>query len=323
MTALELGVALVLPAAIVVPHLLPIHRVAPATAAAVWLLALALRALVAIGGALFVFVYLPQTGLFHAIADLCLHEVVPLVTAHVELSGHPFAHLAVVLPGLALAASLLWMLFALARAWVALRLHLRRRALGEGPQGTMVVADSEVIVAVPGVGRSRVVVSEAALGAMDDEELRASLAHERGHLRRRHRPLLLLCSLLAASGRLLPGTAAAKRQLVFSLERDADEYAVRTTGDPLALASAICKAAGSATRPALAALAGKGGVTLRLEYLTSEDASRCGRRLERSARLLATALAALTLGLAITLPGWALAAPSSTTQLQLAQSCLS
>lgn len=321
MTALELAVAVVLPVAIVTPHLVPLDRVAPTTAGAVWLLALSLRALVAIGGALFVFVYLPQTGLFHAIADWCLHEVVPLATTHVGLSGHPLAHFAVVVPGLALAASLLWMLFGLTRAWIALRLHLRRRALGAGPQGTTVVADPEVIVAVPGLGRSRVVVSKAALGAMDADELRASVAHERGHLRRRHRPLLFLGSVLSALSRLLPGTAAAKRQLTLSLERDADEFAVRATGDPLALASAICKAAGTKPSAALASLAGKGGVSVRLEHLTNAPAARGGPRLERSTRLLASLLAGLTLALAITLPGWALAAPAGASQLQPTQHC--
>lgn len=110
-------------------------------------------------------------------------------------------------------------------------------------------------------------VSDAALRAMDRDELRASFAHEIGHVRRRHRPLILGASLLAAVGRFLPGTQAAERELLFNLERDADEFAVRATNDPLALASAICKAAAGRAINYAAALQGRGGMATRLSYL--------------------------------------------------------
>ncbi len=307
MTGLQADIAFALPAAIVLPHLIPLHRVTPAVAAVIWLCALGLRALVAVGGALFVFVYMPQTGVYEAVADWCLHELFPLIAAHLGLSGHPLVHAAIVVPGLALAASVLWLIFGLARAWLLVRSKLRR-ALGEGPHGSTIIEEKGIVVAVTGVGRSRILVSRTALGAMDADELEASLSHELGHIRRRHRPALLLASMLVALGRLLPGTRSAEQELRFSLERDADDYAVRRTADPLALASAICKAATSRTPMGTTALSGGGRVGLRLDYLEGQVAP-VAPWLERGTRLLAAGLVAVTLGLAVTLPTWALAVP--------------
>lgn len=307
MTGLQAVIAVALPAAIVLPHLIPLHRVTPLVAAVVWLCVLSLRALVAIGGALFVFVFLPQTGVYDAVADWCLHEVLPLIAGHLGLSGHPLVHAAIVVPGLALAASVLWLMCGVARAWLLVRAKLRR-ALGEGPHGSTIIEDDGIVVAVTGVGRSRILISRTALGAMDPDELEASLSHELGHIHRRHRPLLLLASILVALSRMLPGTRSAERELRFSLERDADNYAVRRTRDPLALASAICKAATSRTPAAATGLAGSGRLALRLDYLEGQVAP-ASPWLERGTRLMAAGLVAVTLGLSATLPTWALAVP--------------
>jgi Zn-dependent protease with chaperone function len=304
----ELGVVLVAPLAIALPHVLPLHRVTPSTAATIWLSVLALRALMAIGGALFVFVYLPQTGLYSAVVEWCWHEALPMLSTHLGLSAHPLLHAAIVLPGLALAVSIVWLLFGLTRGWLLLRSRLRH-AIGEGPLGSTVIEDDDIVVGVTGLGRGRIVVSRAALRAMDSDELQASLNHELGHMRRRHRPVLLLASLLAALGRLLPGTAAAEAGLRFSLERDADEYAVRATRDPLALASAICKAATGGRLTGATSLSGS-SVTRRLDHLEGQVAP-AGRRLERAMRIVAAVLLVATLALTASVPSWALAVPKS------------
>ena len=302
-------VALCVAAAVGLPHALPLHRVAPRTADSVWLLALWLRALLTVASAIFFFVYLPQTHLFAEVARWCLHNVIPVLSGHNGFSGHPVAHVAVVLPGLMLAASVLWMLAGLVRAWVALRLHLARRALGTGPEGATVVDDDAIVVAVTRLGRARILVSRAALGAMDEAELAASLAHEQGHVRRRHRPVLLCGAVLAALARPLPGTRAAQRGLVFNLERDADEYAVERTRDPLALASAIGKTA-SVPLVGTTGLAGKGGVALRMKYLIDGGRCRSASRVEHAARATCAILAVLAVGLTATLPVWGVTAPA-------------
>ena len=304
----ELAVAIGLAGAVAVPHGLPLDRVRPATAATIWMSVLGLRAIAAVGSAVFMVVYLPQTGLYAAIAQWCWHEALPLLSSHLGFSAHPLLHAAMILPGVALALSLLWLAYGLLRGWLALRGPLRR-ALGEGPLGSTVIEDDAVIVGVAGFGRGRIVLSRAALCAMDGGELRASLAHELGHLRRWHRPLLLLGSILGALGRVVPGTRAAESGLRFSLERDADEYAVRRTRDPLALASAICKAA-LARRVAGATGLSGGSVTRRLDHLEG-SVGRAGIAFERGMRAVAVALVVATLGLAATVPGWALAAPPS------------
>jgi Zn-dependent protease with chaperone function len=309
MASFEVAVGLVLLLAIGAPHILPLRRVTPALGAAAWMSALALRALVAIGVSVFVFVYLPQTGVYDAIAHWCWHEVLPLMSAHLGLSGHPLVHAAIVLPGLVLAGSLLWMAFGLARAWMAMRSQLRR-AVGRGPLGSTVIEDSDIVVGVTGLGRSQIVVSDTALAAMDAEELQASLSHELGHIARRHRPLLLATSMLTALGRSLPGTKAAARELRLCLERDADEYAVARTGDPLALASAICKAATRGTPLGATGLGGSGRVVSRLDYLQGRGL-RAGHGLERGTRLLAASSATLVVALALTLPIWAMAVPQT------------
>jgi len=307
MTAVEVGAVVLLPGAIALPHLLPLHNVHPASAATVWLAALALRALTAIGAAVFFFVYLPQTGLYDAVAHWCWHEALPILTIHLGLSGHPFIHAAVLLPALALGFSVLWVLFGLARGWLLLRTRLSR-TLGTGPLGSTVIEDEAFVIGVTGLGRGRIVVSDRALGVMDQDELEASLRHELAHIRRRHRPLLLLASLLAALARALPGTRRAEQELRFSFERDADEYAVRQTDDPLSLASAICKAAEAQPLPSAIALGDGGRVALRLDYLAGET-PRAGRTMERGARFLGVGLTVMVLALSATLPSWALAAP--------------
>ena len=314
----EIGIAVMIVVAVALPHRLPLRRAAPTIAAAVWLSALFLRAAVAIGGAVFLFLYLPETGLVEALARWCLHEVVPLLATHLGISGHPLAHAALVLPALALATSLMWLLVGLARAWIALRRQLRA-ATGAGPDGSTVIPDEEVVVALTALGRPRIVLSNAALGLMDEGELRACVAHERGHLHRRHRPLLFLASLLSALARPLPWTRAAERELAFHLERDADEFAVRETSDPLALASAICKAAQSRT-PAWTGLAGKGPVTSRLEILV-DGGPRRSATVEGIAATLTALLALVTLGIVVALAAWIGESPAAVAQVVSAVPC--
>ena len=300
--------------AVALPHALPLRIVSAGVAATVWLTALALRAVIAAGMAVFLLVYLPQTELFRAIAERCFHAVIPIIAAHLGLSGHKIADTAVVLPALALAGSLLWVGFGLMRAALALRARLARRALGPGPHGTTVVEEPGVLVAVTGLGRTQILVSRDALRTLDAAELDASLAHEWGHVRRRHRPVLFASSLLASVGRWVPGTATAARELRLSLERDADAFAVRATNDPLALASAICKAAPTSLslgrgRDAVAALGGEGRLAARLDPLLGETAP--SRKLEICARLLAVLLVTQVVALAATVPAWALSRPGA------------
>lgn len=278
------GAVVVLLVALALPHALPLERVSPAAAAAVWLAALGLRAVLVLGLALAALLILPATPLFERVE---------------EWSVHPVAHAAALAPPALLALSVVAFVAGLARGGAVLRRELARRSLGLGPGGSVVIAGRELVVAVPGLGRRRIVLSDRALAELDGPELEACLAHETGHLRHGHRAAALAGSLLVALGRPVPGARVALRGLLLSLERDADEYAVARTGDPLALASAICKVAdGSARRRAQGlalGLDGAGGTHARLDGLLAGGRRRGSAPLERLVLVAAVALSVLLL----------------------------
>ena len=301
MSALAIAFALSIPAT-AAPHYIPLHRAAPTTGAAVWMLALLLRALIVIGATTFVFARLAHTDLLEAGLNWCWHEVLPDIPGWLGFAEHPVAHAAVAVPLFTITAAVITHLFGGLRAWVALRRRLTASGSG-GPQGAALLPDDEVVVAVTRFGRGRVVVSDRALEMMDHDELAAGMAHEFAHLRRRHRPLLLLASLLSTIGRPLPGTTTAHRELCFQLERDADAWAVKRLHDPLSLASAICKVAGAVEPRGTASLGGRGPVTRRLAELIGERGVR-STRIELAARMLVTGLAGIVLALAVAAPTW-------------------
>lgn len=105
---------------------------------------------------------------------------------------------------------------------------------------------------LPGV-RSRVVVSEGALSALDDAEVAAILSHERAHLRARHDLVLEAFTAVHAAFPRLVRSANALDAVQLLVELLADDAAVRTVGrTPLARALVTC-ASGRAPLGALAA----------------------------------------------------------------------
>ena len=301
--ALAIGVA----CAIGLPHLLPLQRARPWVAAAAWVAVLVLRAATATSLAFFTFVVLPRTEYFEMISHRCWHAIVPLLEAHLGLNGHDIGEAAALLPAFVLAGSLVSALWALRRAAQAVRRLLRGHGLEGGPDGSLIVGGQPVVIAAAGLRNPRVVVSAGALMTLDDDELAASLEHERGHIERRHRFILLFAQLCRALARFLPGTRAAVAELAFHLERDADEYAVRRH-DPAALAAAICKAAGAGEpNPAFAGLGGS-HVTQRVTALIGQ--SRVGHRAGRMSAAMAAAIAGTALVLALVVPAAAFGAAS-------------
>jgi len=297
----------VLLGALAVPHRLPLRHVSPASASAVWLSVLVLRAVLALVTAIALVRFLPGIGAMQAVADWCLHTVIPMITGHVDLPAHPVADATSLLPLAVLTGSAAWALGKKLREAIALRRRLRRQAVCAGPLGTTLVEAHGFVVGVTEVGRPRVIISQDALDVMDREELVASVTHEIGHVRRLHRPILLLAAVLFGAARLLPGTIRARRELLFNLERDADRYAVSRTGNPLALASAICKAAARNTAPPnLLGLGGRDDVVHRLDYLVGRDPDRASRAAEPVAKVLAAVLACVSVGLALAITSWAL-----------------
>jgi hypothetical protein len=272
---------------IVLPHLLRLERAEPATACLLWAAALGMRALLVVGTVAGALVLLHPGHLLRAFAEW------PCAPHH-QVAGHAAAALG----GLALAVSLLWALARVVQATLAVR-RLVRAPLGQGPGGSVIVGGDDVVLAAAGLTRPTLVVSAGALARLDDDELAAAMAHERAHIHRRHRYVLLYAELCRVLGRPLPGTARAVRQLRFHIERDADRCAVRERSDRLALASAICKAGSGATTGAgIAALGGDGTAARVRELLQEAVPDVHARRL----RALATATAAVAVGAALSMP---------------------
>ena len=289
------------------PHFLPQVRISPTSGIALWTATLAFRAIVAVSIVLIVIFFLPATDLFALLTHWCFHAVVPFIASHLGFTGHLLGDAAVIVPALVMVASSISVAFGLWRGTRAVHRWLARDSLGPGPSASVIVSDSDVVVAAAGFRDPRVVISTGALLQLDDAELSASLAHEWGHVRRNHRAVSIAAEVLAGLARPLPGTRRALECLRFHLERDADDYAVRRTGDRLALASAICKAAQGepapkrSGRPALANLAGS-GIPQRLRYLLRDSSTTHSRLLTVGARFLALSLAASTIGLAAATP---------------------
>ena len=271
---------------IVLPHVLRLERADPAAACVLWGTALGLRALLVVGTVAGALVLLHPAHLLRAFAEW------PCAPHH-QVAGHALAAAG----GLALTISLLWAVARVIQAALAVR-RLVRAPLGHGPGGSVIVGGDDVMLAAAGLTRPTLVVSAGALARLDDAELRAAMAHELAHIRRRHRYVLLYAEVCRVLGRL-PGTARALRELRFHIERDADRSAVRERADRLALASAICKAAtGATTRPGIAALGGD-GTAARVRELLQDTVPTAGAR---GLRALATATIAIAVGAALTMP---------------------
>ena len=297
-----LALAAVLVLALASPFLLPLKRVRPATAATLWSASLVLSAATAVFAAIFVVLYVPTTQAFSLLTHWCWHAVLPFAAAHLGLSGHQVGDAALIAPAFFIALSVISVCVGLWRATRRVQTLLARLVIGRGPVDSLVVGDNQVLIAATGLRRPRVIVSSGALAAMDDEELAASLDHERGHIARRHRWVLTVAELCRALARFVPGTSQAYDELLLQLERDADAWALRHRHDPAALASAICKAARSRTPPAPAlALSGSDAFTRRVEELLDGPVS-ISRRADRAVRMLAVLIAVLTLGSLAALP---------------------
>ena len=308
-------VALLLAAAIALPHALRLERASPPIAIVIWASALSLRALVGALAAVWLVLYFPATEVFAVLTRWCLHDVLP---GHVN--GHDVGHVATLVPSLAIVGSLAAMLAGTWRLGRRLR-RVAADALGFGPAGSRIIGGRDVLLAAVGLRRPQVLVSAGALVALDDAELAAGLAHERGHIARRHRYVLVYAELCRALGRVRPGTRRAGAELAFHLERDADRWALAHGVERRALASALYKATGPQ-------LHGRGLVVALGGHALEE---RVGELLDRApthptlrssaCRALALALTTLALMIALTLPPLVIAGVDTVSDAPAARQC--
>jgi hypothetical protein len=116
--------------------------------------------------------------------------------------------------------------------------------------------------------------------------------------------VLVIAEICRSLARMLPGTRRAVDELIFHLERDADRWALERKHDPIALASAICKAAQPRmSAPGALLTLGGGAVTRRVRQLL--EATTPGRHVPLE--ILAVTMVMLAVGLAAALPSATLA----------------
>jgi Peptidase family M48 len=301
-------VAILAVAGIVLPHILRLGGVRPLTAATFWMATLMLRALSAVSVALYVLVVFPDTEAFKVLTHWCEHSVLPLAGIHIDLQGHTFGAVAVLVPIVGLGFALTRAAVRIMRAARSVDRMIRSAALGSGPDGSVIVGGPEVAVAAAGLRHPTIVVTAGALATLDDDELAAGMAHEKGHIARRHHLLLAYAEACRAVAAVLPGTGRAVSELRFQLERDADEWALRRAHDPCALASAICKAATMRTgnHPAVVSLGG-GGLERRLDLLMDGAPVAASSMRRRIVDCAAVLMVCVTLSATVAIPSEALA----------------
>jgi Zn-dependent protease with chaperone function len=156
--------------------------------------------------------------------------------------------------------------------------------------GAMLLDDPRAAAyCLPGV-RSRIVVSAGALDLLDDSELAAVLAHERGHVHERHDLVLLPFASMIEMLEWMPYVRRAPAAVAGLLEMAADDYAARTH-HPRVLASALVHMSGSGGVPACALAAAAGSTSSRVRRLV--EPRRNSRAVASLAVMTAVALVAM------------------------------
>jgi Zn-dependent protease with chaperone function len=112
---------------------------------------------------------------------------------------------------------------------------------GEG-ELAVVAMDEPHAFAVPGrLGEpGRILITRGLLSILDGDERRVVLAHERGHLERRHHWLRAATEICAA---IIPVLIPVRTAVTYLVERSADEHAATVTGSRELVARALAKAA--------------------------------------------------------------------------------
>lgn len=176
------------------------------------------------------------------------------------------------------AAGLAVLMTRLGRTLGAARRRTHRHADAARLVGQVDDALGAVVVDLPGrlayavAGRPHtIVVSRAALDALDDTQLQAVLAHERAHLAGRHHLLLSAAQALAVTMPRIRLFTAGSRELSRLVEMCADDTAARGHGGH-ALVGALLALAGGPAPPGSALAAAGTAVADRAERLMSPPA---------------------------------------------------
>ena len=272
---------------VVAPRLLPYLTrggSAPGAAVAVWLIVVAtvLASWAAAAAALAVHVARTWNRPDPLALAACLAQVRSAVAGHNGLAMQA----GLLVPALVLSAFVVVLAARVGRSLVSARARSRRHAESARIVGRRVAGVDGLVVDAPqkmayclGGRPGTVVITSAAVAALQRPHLNAVLAHERAHLAGRHHLLLTATRALAASLPRMRLFTIAHAEVARLLEMCADDTAARRHGTA-ALLSAILTLAGANPIPATALGATSVGVSARVSRLTDPDtaARRLGAR---------------------------------------------
>jgi Zn-dependent protease with chaperone function len=263
----------------------------PRLAVAAWLALTGSAVLsVALGGFALV---VPTMRVSAGLSELLAACAMALRARYAHPGGAALAGTGAVL-GLAVIARVAWCTAAaLARAGQARRRHRRGLALAgrhDGRLGAVLIDHRQAAAwCLPGAGR-QVVLTTAAVEALDDAQLAAVLAHERAHQRGHHHLLVSLAGSLAAAFPRVRAFRQGHEQVARLVELLADDAAA--AGSPrLKVAEALLALAAPAPAGAAALGAGGSATAARVRRLIAAPAP-LGRPRAAAGMLTVAALAA-------------------------------
>lgn len=249
-------------------------------------------------------VIIPSAVVSASLADL-LHACVTALRAQYATPGGALLHAAGATATLTLAVRVAYLLATgLRNARRARDEHLTqlRLAARRDPTLDALIVEHPTAAAYCLPGRARtIVLTTAAVAALDDDELAAVLAHERAHLRGRHHLVAAAADALARTAPFLPVFRWARAEQVRLLEMIADDEAA-TGADRLTVARALVHLAEGSV-PAAALGAADVAALARVQRLM-EPAHRIGllRRAVIVGALVVTSAIPLAIAAA---PAWA------------------
>lgn len=288
-----------------VPHLTRGGN-APRAAVAVWLAVVAsvLGSWAAAAAALVVYVAQTWDRLTPSALASCLAEIRSAAAG----SGGPAIQVGLLSSAVVLSAMVVVLSARMVRSLLRIRARTRQHAQSARIIGRRVAGVKGVVVDAPqkmayclGGRPGTVVITSAAVAALERRELDAVLAHEEAHLAGRHHVLLGVTRAVATSLPQIRLFSVAHTEVRRLLEICADDTAARCHGTA-ALLSALLTLAGAGPVPAPALAASTVGISARVSRLTRPDTTP--RRL--SVDLLLTASSVL-LVVAPVLGAWAAA----------------
>jgi Zn-dependent protease with chaperone function len=223
----------------------------------------------------------PATALSGGISDVLGACVLRLRAAYATPGGAAVAGV-----GIAVSAALVVRIAAAGvTQLVAMRARARRqvelaRLVGrdEPSLGALVVDNDQPSAFCVGGAQPTIVFTSAALDALDRQQIRAVLAHERAHLAHRHHRVQTAAKVMARALPIIPLLRDAPDELGRLIEMHADDVAA-VEHDRRVLATAlVALASGRARQPALAAGATDALARMRRLLAPAPPLARAGRR---------------------------------------------